>query len=37
MNKVLAAERTSEAQLVEARTKAQTQAIEAEAQAGIRR
>jgi regulator of protease activity HflC (stomatin/prohibitin superfamily) len=37
MNKVLAAERTSEAQLVEARTKAQTQAIEAEAQAGIRK
>jgi regulator of protease activity HflC (stomatin/prohibitin superfamily) len=37
MNKVLAAERTSQAQLVEARTKAQTQAIEAEAQAGIRK
>ncbi len=37
MNKVLAAERTSQAQLVEARTKAQTRGIEAEAQAGIRK
>ncbi|HWJ19032.1 MAG TPA: SPFH domain-containing protein, partial [Geobacterales bacterium] len=37
MNKVLAAERTSQAQLIEARTKAQTQEIEAEAQAGIRK
>jgi regulator of protease activity HflC (stomatin/prohibitin superfamily) len=37
MNKVLAAERTSQAQLVEARTKAQTQQIEAEAQAEIRK
>src|SRR5947209_4882793 len=37
MNKVLAAERLSEAQLVEARTKAQTQQIEAQAKAEIRR
>jgi regulator of protease activity HflC (stomatin/prohibitin superfamily) len=37
MNKVLAAERTSEAQLVEARTKAQTQQIEAQAKAEIRK
>jgi len=37
MNKVLAAERLSEAQLVEARTKAQTQQIEAHAKAEIRR
>ena len=37
MNKVLTAERLSEAQLVEARTKAQTQQIDAEAQAQIRR
>jgi regulator of protease activity HflC (stomatin/prohibitin superfamily) len=37
MNKVLAAERTAQAQLVEARTKAQAQAIEAEAQAGVRK
>ena len=37
MNKVLAAERTSQAQLIEARTKAQTQEIEAEAQAAIRK
>jgi regulator of protease activity HflC (stomatin/prohibitin superfamily) len=37
MNKVLAAERTSQAQLVEARTKAQTQQIQAEAQAEISR
>jgi regulator of protease activity HflC (stomatin/prohibitin superfamily) len=37
MNKVLAAERTSQAQLIEARTKAQTQQIEAEAQAEIRK
>jgi regulator of protease activity HflC (stomatin/prohibitin superfamily) len=35
MNKVLAAERMSEAQLVEARTKAQTQQIDAEAKARI--
>lgn len=35
MNKVLAAERTSEAQLVEARTRAQTQQIEAVAKAEI--
>jgi regulator of protease activity HflC (stomatin/prohibitin superfamily) len=35
MNKVLAAERTSQAQLVEARTRAQTQQIEAQAQADI--
>lgn len=35
MNKVLAAERTSEAVLVEARTRAQTKQIEAEAQAHI--
>ncbi|MFO0960280.1 MAG: slipin family protein [Isosphaeraceae bacterium] len=33
MNKVLAAERTSQAQLVEARTRAQTQMIEADARA----
>jgi regulator of protease activity HflC (stomatin/prohibitin superfamily) len=37
MNKVLAAERTAEAQLVEARTRAQTQTIDAEAKAAIRR
>jgi regulator of protease activity HflC (stomatin/prohibitin superfamily) len=37
MNKVLTAERLSEAQLVEARTKAQTQQIEAQAKAEIRR
>jgi regulator of protease activity HflC (stomatin/prohibitin superfamily) len=37
MNKVLAAERTAQAQLVEARTKAQTQQIAAEAQAEISR
>jgi regulator of protease activity HflC (stomatin/prohibitin superfamily) len=37
MNKVLAAERTSQAQLVEARTKAETQRISAEAQAAARR
>ena len=37
MNKVLAAERTSEAQLVEARTRAQTQQIEAEARARTQR
>jgi regulator of protease activity HflC (stomatin/prohibitin superfamily) len=37
MNKVLAAERTAQAQLVEARTKAQTQQIAAEAQAQISR
>ncbi len=36
MNKVLAAERTSQAQLVEARTKAETQQIAARAQAEIR-
>ena len=35
MNKVLAAERTSEAQLVEARTKAQTQQIDAQARAQV--
>ncbi len=35
MNKVLAAERTAQAQLVEARTKSQTQQIEAEARAEI--
>ena len=35
MNKVLAAERTSQAQLVEARTRAQTQQIDAEAKAQI--
>lgn len=35
MNKVLAAERTSQAQLVEARTKAQTQQIDAQARAEI--
>jgi regulator of protease activity HflC (stomatin/prohibitin superfamily) len=37
MNKVLAAERTSQAQLVEARTKAQTRQIDAEAAAQTRR
>jgi regulator of protease activity HflC (stomatin/prohibitin superfamily) len=37
MNKVLAAERTAQAQLVEAKTKAQTQQIAAEAQAEISR
>src|SRR5262249_24875808 len=37
MNKVLAAERTAQAQLVEAKTKAQTQQIAAEAQAQIAR
>jgi regulator of protease activity HflC (stomatin/prohibitin superfamily) len=37
MNKVLAAERTAQAQLVEARTRAQTQQIAAEAQAGTSR
>ena len=37
MNKVLAAERTAQAQLVEARTRAQTQQIAAEAQADISR
>ncbi len=37
MNKVLAAERTAQAQLVEARTRAQTQQIAAEAQAGVSR
>jgi regulator of protease activity HflC (stomatin/prohibitin superfamily) len=37
MNKVLAAERTAQAQLVEAKTKAQTQQIAAEAQAQISR
>ena len=37
MNKVLAAERTAQAQLVEARTRAQTQQIAAEAQAEISR
>ena len=37
MNKVLAAERTAQAQLVEARTRAQTQQIQAEAQAGVSR
>ena len=37
MNKVLAAERTSEAQLVEARTRSQTQQIEAQARAEISR
>jgi regulator of protease activity HflC (stomatin/prohibitin superfamily) len=37
MNKVLAAERTSEAQLVEARTKAAAQQIEAEASAATKR
>ena len=35
MNKVLAAERTSQAQLVEARTRAQTQQIDAQAKAEI--
>lgn len=37
MNKVLAAERTSQAQLVEARTKAQTQQIDAQAKAEMRK
>ena len=37
MNKVLAAERTAQAQLVEARTKAQTQQIDAQAKAEIRK
>ncbi len=37
MNKVLAAERTSQAQLVEARTRAQTQQIEAETRAQTHR
>jgi regulator of protease activity HflC (stomatin/prohibitin superfamily) len=37
MNKVLAAERTAQAQLVEAKTRAQTQQIAAEAQAEISR
>ncbi|NJK82086.1 MAG: slipin family protein [Chloroflexaceae bacterium] len=37
MNRVLAAERMSQAQLVEARTKAETRRIEAEAQATIKR
>ena len=37
MNKVLAAERTSQAQLVEARTRAQTQQIEAQAKAEMSR
>jgi len=37
MNKVLAAERTAQAQLVEAKTRAQTQQIAAGAQAGISR
>lgn len=37
MNKVLAAERTAQAQLVEARTKAQTAQIDAQAKAEIRR
>jgi regulator of protease activity HflC (stomatin/prohibitin superfamily) len=37
MNKVLAAERTAEAQLVEARTRAQTQTIDAQAKADMRR
>jgi regulator of protease activity HflC (stomatin/prohibitin superfamily) len=37
MNKVLAAERTAEAQLVEARTRAQMQQLEAEAKAETRR
>lgn len=37
MNKVLAAERTSQAQLVEARTKAQTQQIDAQARAEMRK
>jgi regulator of protease activity HflC (stomatin/prohibitin superfamily) len=37
MNKVLAAERTSQAQLVEARTRAQTQQIDAQAKAEIAR
>src|SRR4030095_6969714 len=36
MNRVLVAERTAEAQLVEARTKAQTQQIEAQAKAEVR-
>jgi regulator of protease activity HflC (stomatin/prohibitin superfamily) len=37
MNKVLAAERTAEAQLVEARTRAQTQQIDAQARAEMRK
>jgi regulator of protease activity HflC (stomatin/prohibitin superfamily) len=37
MNKVLAAERLSQAQLIETRTKAEQQKIEAEAQAQIKR
>src|SRR5262245_53304714 len=37
MNRVLAAERTSQAQLVEARTRAEVQRIEAQAQAETRR
>ncbi|MCL2725916.1 MAG: SPFH domain-containing protein [Polyangiaceae bacterium] len=37
MNKVLAAERTAQAQLVEARTKAQSQQIDAQIKAEIRR
>lgn len=37
MNKVLAAERTSQAQLIEARTRAETQRIEAEAKAAMGR
>src|SRR5262249_9569132 len=37
MNRVLAAERTSQAQLVEARTRAETQRIEAEVKAEIQR
>jgi regulator of protease activity HflC (stomatin/prohibitin superfamily) len=37
MNKVLAAERMSEAQLIETRTKAEQQRIEAEAKAKIKR
>jgi regulator of protease activity HflC (stomatin/prohibitin superfamily) len=37
MNKVLAAERTAQAQLVEARTRAETQHIEAQAKAEVRR
>ena len=36
MNKVLAAERTAQAQLVDARTKAQTQQIDAQARAAMR-
>jgi regulator of protease activity HflC (stomatin/prohibitin superfamily) len=37
MNKVLAAERTAQAQLVEARTRAETQQIDAQAKAAMRR